>query len=255
MDETSWTNDCSTATVTDSSGNGNTGKSCPASTGPTGGNVGKFGKGGTFDATDDYVSITDSSTLNFSSNQDFTIATWIKSSQTAVSGRWPVIALKENPFSGGTRTGYEIALHNSTTDSRWYGSIYVAGTPYLVYGTSDIADGTWHHVVFQRIGSTIKTFQDGVQANTTAALGSDLTNTGVLTFGTRSDGNYPLNSTEDEMRIYNRALSPAEIAQLYNFAPGPVGYWKFEEGSGTAVNDASANGNNGALTNSPSWLQ
>ena len=32
-----------------------------------------------------------------------------------------------------------------------------------------------------------------------------------------------------------------------------VGYWRFEEGSGTTASDSSGNGNNGTLTNTPTW--
>lgn len=35
--------------------------------------------------------------------------------------------------------------------------------------------------------------------------------------------------------------------------PSLVGYWKFDDGSGTAAYDASGGGNNGTLTNSPTW--
>jgi Concanavalin A-like lectin/glucanases superfamily/Protein of unknown function (DUF1565) len=34
---------------------------------------------------------------------------------------------------------------------------------------------------------------------------------------------------------------------------GPVGYWKFDEGSGTSVSDASGNGSTGSLLNGPVW--
>jgi hypothetical protein len=40
---------------------------------------------------------------------------------------------------------------------------------------------------------------------------------------------------------------------LANFARGLVGYWKFDEGSGTTANDSSGYGNNGTLYNSPTW--
>jgi chitodextrinase len=34
---------------------------------------------------------------------------------------------------------------------------------------------------------------------------------------------------------------------------GLVGYWNFDEGSGTTANDSSGNGNNGTLVNGPTW--
>ncbi|MFA6994532.1 MAG: LamG domain-containing protein, partial [Candidatus Paceibacterota bacterium] len=45
----------------------------------------------------------------------------------------------------------------------------------------------------------------------------------------------------------NQALSP-----LYNTS-GLVGYWNFDEGSGTIAKDTSGNGRNGTLTNGPVW--
>src|SRR5262245_56995709 len=49
MDEDAWTNNCFTATVSDSSVHANHGYACPNGTGPTGGAVGKIGKAGSFD--------------------------------------------------------------------------------------------------------------------------------------------------------------------------------------------------------------
>jgi len=57
----------------------------------------------------------------------------------------------------------------------------------------------------------------------------------------------------DDVRIYNRALSPAEISQLYNWAPGPVGYWKMDENTGSTIYDTSGNGNSIPLTNT-TWI-
>jgi len=34
----------------------------------------------------------------------------------------------------------------------------------------------------------------------------------------------------------------------------PVGYWKFDEGSGTVASDSSGNGNTGTLKNGPQWV-
>ena len=34
---------------------------------------------------------------------------------------------------------------------------------------------------------------------------------------------------------------------------GLVGYWKFNDGTGTQAHDSSGKGNNGTLVNSPAW--
>jgi hypothetical protein len=40
-------------------------------------------------------------------------------------------------------------------------------------------------------------------------------------------------------------------AQLQN---GLVGYWSFDDGTGTIASDSSGNGNNGTLVNGPTWI-
>ena len=46
------------------------------------------------------------------------------------------------------------------------------------------------------------------------------------------------------------ALAWLVRAQQY----GPVGWWPLDEGPGTNTADASGNGNDGALTNGPTWV-
>ncbi|MDD4027297.1 MAG: LamG domain-containing protein, partial [Candidatus Shapirobacteria bacterium] len=65
--------------------------------------------------------------------------------------------------------------------------------------------------------------------------------------------NFQYNGYLDELRLYNRTLSPGEVSTLYNFAPGPVGYWDFNDGSGTIAQDKSGNGLNGTVTGNPVW--
>jgi len=53
----------------------------------------------------------------------------------------------------------------------------------------------------------------------------------------------------------NQTTSTAVSVTVDNTAPptGLIGYWNFNEGSGTTANDSSGNSNIGTLTNGPSW--
>lgn len=62
-----------------------------------------------------------------------------------------------------------------------------------------------------------------------------------------------LNGAIDDVRIYNRALSPREVRDLYNWAPGPAVYLPMDEGSGTSANDSSGNSRTGTLNDGPTW--
>jgi hypothetical protein len=99
---------------------------------------------------------------------------------------------------------------------------------------------------------------DGVQRASQAWIGVPGSPSTVQNL---SIGQYPgtaqpyFSGTLDDVRVYARALSAAEL-QMLSASPltDPVGYWKFDEGSGTAAADASSNGSIGTLTNGPTWI-
>jgi hypothetical protein len=63
----------------------------------------------------------------------------------------------------------------------------------------------------------------------------------------------------DEVTLWNRGLGTAEVGSLMLFGPtgaeaGLIGYWPFDDGTGTAVTDATGNGWNGTLRNGAFWV-
>jgi len=79
-----------------------------------------------------------------------------------------------------------------------------------------------------------KIYVNGVETTTIAAnvwsLVTVTTDTAINadTFYIGRQGSNYFDGTLDEVRLYNRPFSPSEIAQLYSFGPGPVGYWKMD---------------------------
>lgn len=91
-----------------------------------------------------------------------------------------------------------------------------------------LALNTWYHVCCQRASGTIKIYINGV-LNASAPVG---TVTPSYTFGARFGSMFwdagspkeynPMHGKLDDMRIYNRALTEAEITQLYNLFLTPI---------------------------------
>jgi hypothetical protein len=109
--------------------------------------------------------------------------------------------------------------------------------------------------VFNTTSST-DVYVNGVY-NSNIAGGLDTTTDLDLYIGDNQHAGENINGTIDEVRIYNRELSASEVSRLYTSgatkflaAPrnGLVGYWSFNEGSGTKVGDMSGNGNHGIIT-------
>ena len=72
-------------------------------------------------------------------------------------------------------------------------------------------------------------------------------------------GDPNVNAVIDDVRIWNVARSPADIAvhmsyPLTGTEANLLAYWKFDEGAGTNVLDATTNGYNGTLVNGPQWV-
>ena len=82
---------------------------------------------------------------------------------------------------------------------------------------ADTTIGMWHHVVATYDGDTMQLYHDGALAETTSGAGMVLDQSRPLLIGARSDAGSAgafFSGSIDDVRIYNRVLSDAEIAGL-----------------------------------------
>ncbi len=252
MDEASWTNDCSTDTVFDSSGNGNDGDSCPNTTGPTGGAAGKFGNGGNFDGSNDVVEIPDDPDLEPAN--DMTVAAWVTFEQLAgTKGEEQNFVIKKHSVS--PFDSYKLFQEDDSGTEKlvfcWRSTVLNCSKE--TYGTLSI--DTWYHVVGVKTANEVKICVNGIcdPDYTETPTGTLFSSDEPLNIGATWTGGQRTDGTIDEVRVYNRALSPSEIDALYNWAPGPVGYWNFDEGDGSAAYDNSGNDITGTITDA-TWV-
>ncbi|MGE0026858.1 MAG: LamG domain-containing protein [Thermoleophilia bacterium] len=71
--------------------------------------------------------------------------------------------------------------------------------------------GTWTHLAVTFDGAQLRFYRNGVLVTSTAAAGSILTSTGVLRIGGNQVWGEWLDGRIDEVRVYNRALTAAQI--------------------------------------------
>ena len=101
--------------------------------------------------------------------------------------------------------------------------------------------GSWHHVAGTYNGSVLAIYVDGQLAAQQSASGPLALTTDPLNIASKPSGNVftRFNGNLDDVRIYGRALSAAEIAQLYQMdtvGDGVANWWRkyyFGNGSGT----------------------
>lgn len=77
----------------------------------------------------------------------------------------------------------------------------------------------YHHITFVRRTRELLVYYDGVQVGLMPSVALvDVTNDGILTLGGSpclANGEVPYRGVIDELRLYNRALTSSEVAELY----------------------------------------
>jgi hypothetical protein len=212
---------------------------------------GKFGKGTVYDGTDDVTRIADTARIDLGATTDsYTVAAWVKTSADTALNK--CVICKDD----GTGTvPYKLFLGVNET-ATFIVDDNISGVN--ISGTATLHDGAWHHLAGVRdvASDKVSLYVDGVLvASTIDTTTVSVANNDDLSFGS-AGGSYTtndLNGTIDDARIYNKAFSSSEIAKLYTWAAGPVGYWKFDENTGATANDSSTTGNAGTITGS-TWI-
>lgn len=136
------------------------------------------------------------------------------------------------------------------------GSYYSASYP-----SSNLSNNTWYHAAGSYDGTTVRLFLNGSNIGTTASISNTITqNTAKLCIGSESAAtncyaeNGFFSGKIDDVRIYNYARTPAQIAYDYNRG-APIGWWKFDECQGNIANDSSGVGNTGVISIGQSGTQ
>jgi len=207
-----------------------------------------------FDGTGDYVNCGNDSSLDVTTAVSY--EAWVK--RDSVTG-------DDNFISKGLSPRYMVRM---TTATSMYARFRFVGAGSISFTTTDTfpAD-TWMHIVITWDTATgnILVYKDGQLIHTEPAGHGDTieTNANDLWIGTSPDG-HDVEGDVDEVRIYNRAITPDEVTYNYNagmgvYTPystaGLIGWWHIEEGSGTGaiLTDYSGKGNTGTLINDTSW--
>ena len=203
---------------------------------------GRLGEALEFDGKKDYVLVGD--VHGFEDNSPFTVSMWAKDDGS--SGVYGRLISKEK--SASPREGWLIFRYKNSDRygfERWEGGARDnVNLPYT--------SGQWNHIAFTFDGAHMRGYLNGVSvAEPTESSKSVHSTFAPMVIGARSDGEHDFyQGTLDEIRIYSRALSSEEIADLAQAADpsqeaesGLVSHWKFDEvGDDTATGCSSEDG-------------
>ncbi|MDZ4216921.1 MAG: DUF2341 domain-containing protein, partial [Candidatus Gracilibacteria bacterium] len=203
-------------TQTDFSGNGNTGTATNMVS-PNGYvSSGRVGGAMSFDGVNDYINVPHSAVNNFGKTDAFTGSAWVNVTDFATLRYIFAKQRVTSPYEG-----YDLQV--ATSGKIWVEMVDTAIKTKRIESNVALSTGTWQHVAFTYNGSGdasgVKIYINGVNIAVTVlyndAFTADIKNTLPLLIGARDTVYQPMKGLIDEVQIYPRALSAAQISRLY----------------------------------------
>lgn len=211
-------------------------------------------------ANEEHVEIGDVSPLNITGDE-ITVSCWVKIASTTAEKK--VIA-KWSDSAGAF--SYLLTIGTGSNDIPLF--VINTGSNAVATATTNLVVGTWYHIVGTYDGVDVKIYVNGVEEGSTARTGNLTSTTAPVRIGVGSGATSeePTDGTVDDIRIYDRGLSPEEILTIFA-SEGVDGIiqnlqarWTMDEDSSgnTAsgagfVKDTGPNGLNGTPTNTPTY--
>ncbi|HXI71135.1 MAG TPA: glycoside hydrolase family 76 protein [Verrucomicrobiae bacterium] len=150
---------------------------------------------------------------------DFSLAFWVKTTQTAGTPQW---------YNGAGLVDADVPFNANDFGTALIGGKFgfgIGNPDTTIVSAASINDGAWHHCVATRQQATgsISVYVDGNLQATGSASRNTLIAPAKLLFGA-TGGNY-FNGSLDEVRIFSRALGSNEVAALYASSLFPPATW------------------------------
>ncbi len=199
-----------TGNANDGSGNGNNGTVNGATL--TSDRFGNINQAYSFNGVSDFIEVPDSPTFNIS---NVTISSWYNAvdySDGGVGGQ-RIIVSKREPSGWGNafQMGLGLSSFNQAA-ANWTISGINGSFSFL---DASLVPNIWFHFVYTHDNDSAKIYINGNLVQSIGIIGGLSINTLPVRFGQRPNGWHPFNGKLDDIGIWNRALTPAEITALY----------------------------------------
>jgi hypothetical protein len=198
-----------TNNISDTSGSGHTGYLHLGIGGSTATTTvpGPIKEGLSFDGVDDYIDIPSFNVSNI------TVSAWVWLDPSISAFR--TIIAKYN----GSDSSW---ILNEPDGNSFSFTVYIGGVTKSVGSLSIYGIGKWHHVVSTYDGSHVAMYVDGQSVGApTAASGNIDSSLTDINIAARQGGSILLKGYENDVRIYNRALTTSDVTELYQLGYTP----------------------------------
>jgi hypothetical protein len=206
---------------------------------------GKFGKALYFDGSEgDLVTVPDSNDLDLA--DEFTLEAWVRPDE---ANEWSAVLTKER---GEGALSYQ--MHAEGEGNAPVGYVGNSeGSFEVEAGDDPIPPHVWSHLALIYDGSKLRYYIDGELKGTDSGADPGPSADPLLIGGDISWGEEDaFKGLIDEVRVYDRALSEAEVqgdqgAGIETSSRAPVAAYSFDAGEGSTAEDVSGNEHDGAI--------
>jgi len=202
----------------------------------------------TFNGSDSYIRVDHNKQLDFYKGNDYSISLWTvlptSQSDTTLDYNWLVnksgtyrdygqdkklrdVLRRENKRNPIFPFDLKIYNQNTSNNGKVVATLSDGLRNVEVTSSTSINDVSEHHIVFNKTGSLLELWVDGIkEVSSSIKLKSQIANTDDMLFGARhlsdgyndfsNEGLGVISGSLDEIRIYRKGLSSAEIEGLSN---------------------------------------
>jgi len=205
--------------------------------------------GASFDGTNDYIQLPNG-VLTALSGTAYTISAWYN---LDIVGYYPMIFSATN----------NLQVYFRPRDPQVGLELWVNGSSRIIQNTPYSSVGSWVHGCISVDTTGTSTMYINGSSNASAASVPQVTSISNPVIGSQNGSNYFLNGCVDEVAIFNSALSASDVSDIYNSGVpadltslSPVNWWRMGDndgGTGTTITDQGSGGNDGTLTNGPTF--
>ncbi|MDB9436912.1 LamG domain-containing protein, partial [Dolichospermum lemmermannii CS-548] len=205
----------------------------------------------TLDGVDDYVEISDSNSIDFNTNENFTVEAWIKADANQPDKRTGDNDIIEKWNEIG---GYPFVIRYLNSSGQIQAARYDGSNNPKIISSIAINDNQFHHVAFVKNGKNLSLYIDGILNGAAVDTTTGNTqNSSPLYIGNRANKNY-FKGQIDEVRIWNAVRSQQDIQDnkdktLNGNETGLVAYYQINEGTGDTLTDSTVNKLDGKFIN------
>ena len=202
------------------------------------------GNGLKFDGNNDFVTVPSTLSDELNPSEFLTLECWVKLNEAPSTSHRPHLISK-------------FASYALAVESNGFATVFIyTGDWYFTQSITPIATDKWYHLAGTYNGTTLRIYVNGVMENSIPLNLPLSQNISRVRIGALSDTANNTNTAGiiEEARIWNSTRTQAEIQGSMNrtipgSTSGLVGYWRFDESSGTNADCETAFDNDGTLTN------